>query len=158
VSYWACAMIERQRETLALEYLRRNEFQVFYPRLCEQRVVRHRKVVHTPPLFPGYIFVSIVLGWHRARWSPGVSNLIMDGVHPARVPDAVIAEIRQRERNGYIVLPRRGLAVGDSVRVVRGPLRGLEGLVDGMRAHERVAILLAALGRIVLPKDDVVAL
>jgi hypothetical protein len=32
---------------------------------------------------------------------------MMDGATPAKVPDAVIAEIRSREREGAIELPRK---------------------------------------------------
>jgi hypothetical protein len=36
------------------------------------------------------------------------------------VPDAVIADIKARERTGVVSLPR--LRLGDSVRVTAGPL------------------------------------
>jgi len=37
----------------------------------------------------------------------------MDGELPAKVPDDVIAEIRSRERNGLVELPKpRGLMLG----------------------------------------------
>jgi transcription antitermination factor NusG len=48
----------------------------------------------------------------------------MDGIHPARVTDPVIEEIRARERNGVIELPRRQLNAGDRVRILAGPFRG----------------------------------
>src|SRR5262249_11397299 len=63
--------------------------------------------------------------------SPGVVRLIMDGLLPARVPDAVIAEIRGRERNGLVELPKlRGLTPGTRVRVISGPLREQIGIWD----------------------------
>jgi len=40
---------------------------------------------------------------HAARYSPGVISLIMDGEKPAREPDAVIDELKGRERDGIIV-------------------------------------------------------
>jgi transcriptional antiterminator RfaH len=115
--------------------------------LREHRIVRNRRVEVTPPLFPGYLFVAIVLQWHGARWCPGIAGLCMDGVRPARVPDAVIAELRGRERNGLVELaqPRR-LQRGDSVRILRGPFRERLALYDGQTAHERVAVLLQLLG------------
>jgi transcription antitermination factor NusG len=48
----------------------------------------------------------------------------MDGVRPAKVPDDVIREIRDRERNGAIELPKRMLKCGDRVRILAGPFRG----------------------------------
>jgi transcription antitermination factor NusG len=77
---------------------------------------------------------------------------------PARVADSVIAEIRSRERDGLVELPKRGLVPGDRVRVTTGPLRGFDGLYAGMRPRERVLVLLAVLGsqrRVLLPRDDI---
>ena len=67
--------------------------------------MRGRRVEVTPALFPGYLFIAIVLQWHGARWCPGVLNLIMAGDGPARVPDAVITELRDSERDGLMSSP-----------------------------------------------------
>ena len=110
--FWACAQIEPYRERLALHCLGLNGFEVYCPRLREQIRSRGRKIVRTPLLFPG-AFVLVVSAWWSARWSPGVRRLVMDGEVPAHVPDAVIAEIRSRERNGLVELPKpRGLMPG----------------------------------------------
>jgi hypothetical protein len=45
------------------------------------------------------------LQWHAARWSPGVVRIVLDGMVPAKVPDRVIAELRERERGGVVQLP-----------------------------------------------------
>ena len=82
-----------------------------------------------------------------ARWSIGVIGLIMDGIRPARVADQIIDDLRKRERNGLIELPKRpGPKPGDQVRILQGPFAGQLGLYAGMRAHERVLVLLALLG------------
>jgi transcription antitermination factor NusG len=71
----------------------------------------------------------------------------MDGEQPARVPDAVIAEIKSRERGGFVVLPKaRGLAPGTRMKVLQGPLQGQIGLLAALRPHERVVMLLQMLG------------
>jgi transcriptional antiterminator RfaH len=151
-----------KREAFATQCLAVAGFDVYLPRLRERRTVRGRRVDVSPPLFPGYAFVAIVLQWHTARWCPGVAGLIMDGTHPARVPDAVIAELRGRERNGLVELAKpRGLRRGDQVRIVRGPFRTHLALFDGQTARERVTVLLQLLGgqcRAELPADAVVPL
>ena len=97
----------------------------------------------TPPLFPGYLFLWVTRGWWDARWAAGVRRLVMDGQQPARVPDHVIAEIRSRERNGLVELPRpRGLAPGMRVRVISGRLHDQIGLLAVLRPHGRVLVLL----------------
>jgi transcriptional antiterminator RfaH len=161
VSYWACARLEPRRERLALYCLGLAGFETYFPRLREVRRRHGRKIEIRPPLFPGYAFFTIEAQWHAARWSVGVLGLIMDGIRPAKVADSVIAEIRSRERNGLVELPRRdGLKPGAQVRVLHGPFAGHLGLYADMRPHERVLVLLAVLGgqaRVELAKSAIEA-
>jgi transcriptional antiterminator RfaH len=146
VAYWTAAQLEPNRERIALHLLTQERFTVYAPRLRLRRTVRGRREDREAPLFPGYCFVWIELQWHRARWCPGVVRLIMEGVRPAKVSDAVIEEIRGRERDGAIELPKRRLKPGDPVRLLAGPFRGHLAIYAGMSAHERVAVLLQILG------------
>jgi transcriptional antiterminator RfaH len=111
-------------------------------------------------LFPGYAFVWIELQWHAARWSPGVIRLVSSGgAEPAKVPVSVIDDLKSRERNGFVVLPQpSGLKRGDKVQITHGPLNGSIANFEGMRPHQRVAILLTILGgqqRVELPKANI---
>ncbi|MFL5038100.1 MAG: transcription termination/antitermination protein NusG [Microvirga sp.] len=129
---WVAAQLLPHKEALALHCLKLNGYPTTYlPRVRERRVVRRRVVETARPLFPGYAFVVVESQWHRARWSPGIAGLIMDGAAPARVADSIIAELRSREINGLVELPP-GLKAGDRVRVTRGPFAGLGGLCAGM--------------------------
>src|SRR5215469_9814090 len=144
---WCCAQIEPYRERLAMHCLGLNGFEVYCPRLRQQIRSRGRKIERTPLLFPGYAFVLIVSRWWDARWSAGVRRLVMDGELPAKVPDDVIAEIRSRERNGLVELPKpRGFVPGMRVKVLQGPLQEQIGLLAALRPHERVLVLLHLLG------------
>ena len=148
-----------RREALALHCLGLAGYVTYCPRLRAQRLSRGRRIEVRPLLFPGYCFVWIELQWHAARWSPGTLGLIMAGDGPAHVPEAVIREIRSRERDGLIELPKPPrLQRGDRVRIVSGPLEGLRGLYAGMKPRERVAVLLQILGdqqRVELPADAI---
>jgi hypothetical protein len=59
------------------------------------------------------------------------------GAVPAKVPDRIIGELRERERGGVVQLPQLpeapGLRAGDRVRVLGGPFQGHLGLYAGMR-------------------------
>ena len=161
--YWCCAQVEPRRERLASYCLGLAGYEIYQPLLREQRRSHHgRKIVATPPLFPGYLFVWVVRGWWDARWSPGVIRLIMDGLLPAHVPDAVITEIRSRERGGFVeLLKPRGFRPGMRVRVIDGPLREQIGMLAALRPRERVLVLLQLLGgqqRVELAKDAIEAI
>jgi transcription antitermination factor NusG len=86
----------------------------------------------------------------------------MQGGVPAQLDDAIAEELKARAgRDGLIRLPRRaGLSFrrGDRIRVRGGPLTGRVGIFEGMRSHERVAVLLNLLGasqRVELPANHV---
>jgi len=145
--YWCCAQIEQSHDRLAWHCLTLARYRVYQPLLREHRRSHGRKIIATPPLFPGYLFVWVVRGWWDARWSAGVRRLVMDGEQPARVPENVIAEIKSREVGGFVELPRpRGLVPGMRVRVTSGPLHDQIGLLGALRPHERVLVLLQLLG------------
>jgi transcriptional antiterminator RfaH len=154
MSYWAIAHIESQRERTAAEFLNQGGFTTYLPRLrVKQRAV---------PLFPGYLFVQIVERWYPVRWSVGVLRVLMAGEQPYRLPDGVIVNIRRREdREGFVKIPKYGLQLGQSVRIVKGSFAGQIAVFDGMAGHERSRILLELLGRkttVELPTQDIVAL
>jgi transcription antitermination factor NusG len=162
MAYWAAARLQPRHEALALHCLGLAGYETYLPRLRERRVSRGRRITVTPPLFPGYCFILIQLQWHSARWSPGVSTIILDGMCPAKVPDTVIAEIRSREVDGLIHLPKPlsapGLWPGAQVKILGGPFRGFVATLVGLRPRARVEALLMLLGsqtRVVLPKGDI---
>jgi transcription antitermination factor NusG len=146
--YW-CAQTEGNREAVAERFLRMNGYEVYYPRILERCRVR--------PLFPSYLFIAAALQWHKARWTVGVTRIVAgSGGGPAVIGNHVVDAIRAREKGGLVQLPEPPrLKPGDSVRVTTGLLAGTLGIYAGMRGPERVAILLAVLGRVTLLAGDV---
>jgi transcriptional antiterminator RfaH len=159
MSYWACVQLEPNRERLALHCLSTvHGFKVYSPRI---RPERPRNADDTRALFPGYAFILIVLQWHAARWSPGVVRVVLDGAVPAKVPDQVIAELREREREGVVELPQLPqFKRGDRMKILGGPFEGHLALYAGMKPHRQVEVLLSLLGaqqRVTLSRDAVAA-
>jgi transcription antitermination factor NusG len=146
--YWACAQTAPAREAAAKHFLELGGYQVYLPRLRVIRSRRGRRIEIKRVLFPSYLFVRVTAGWWTARWCPHVVRLLTcgGGDGPMHVSDAIIAEIKSRERNGAVELPRRGLKLGDQVKVVQGPFTGHLGLYEGMRGPERILVLLRLLG------------
>jgi transcription antitermination factor NusG len=149
--YW-CARTEPARERVAERFLAMAGYEVYCPRLKERSAIR--------VLFPSYLFVTATAGWYRARWSIGAVGLIgLEGREPTRLADAVVEAIRKREKAGLVVLPQpAGFHRGDRVKIVHGPLLGLEGLVEGLRPQQRCEVLLQLLGKVELSRGDIEAI
>lgn len=130
------AQVEGKRTATALHCLELAGYTTYAPKIAVARRIAL--------LFPNYVFIEIVSGWWHARWSAGVIKLLTNGgSEPARVPDRIIAELRGREgRDGLVQLPPAPqFKRGDTVRITGGVFVGQLGLFDGMRPHQRVAVL-----------------
>jgi transcription antitermination factor NusG len=153
MAYWSVAQTESQREGTAAEWLRRDGFEIYLPKIkITRRVVdrqdRARIVSRIVPLFPSYLFVRVVDRWWSIANTIGVTQLLLAGDHPASVSDKEINKIMAQERGGLIRLPQPpGLKRGDQVRILRGSFQDHIGIYDGMSGKQRERVLLDLLGR-----------
>ena len=104
-----------------------------------------RRRTRVSPLFPGYAFVRIEQLWRDIRLLRGVIRPVMSGDALAHVPDVIIAEIRSRERSGFVELPKKRLKPGDRVQIISGLLAGRRGRYAGA-SHRHVKVPLQMLG------------
>jgi Transcription antiterminator len=100
------------------------------------------------PLFPGYVFCRIDLN-HRllVLSTPGFLCIVSNGSKPAPVDEAEIARIQVVVRSRLSALPWPTLAVGQKVRLVRGPLSGLEATLVEVGKHQRIYVGVTLLRR-----------
>jgi transcriptional antiterminator RfaH len=156
MSFWAIVQTETQREHTARLMLMRQGFETYMPRI---RIKADRIGL----LFPTYIFCRIIDRWYSARWTIGVTRILMDSERPARVPDAIIEAIRKQEVGGFVKLPKQDneKRPGEKVKIIRGSFEGQIAIWEGMSGKERERVLLELLGQMVpveLPSRDVTGL
>ena len=159
---WLVAQTESQREAVALRWLTEQRYEPYLPQIRVKRYWAGRVVEGLEPLFRGYLFVKAVAVWQPILRAIGIIDLLHAGDGPAQLDDAVLAEIRARERDGVVVLPGPPrLKRGDPCRVIRGSLLGRRGIYQGMRPKQRERALLDLLGRLVVvdfPRGDLEAI
>jgi len=139
---WYVVLVKPRREDFAHQQLVQRGVSAYLPRLGLQR----QGETHIRPMFPGYLFASLVLPRDAARvsWTPGVRRLVtFDGEAPT-VPDAAITFLREQAGpDGIIVARPRPLPPGRRVRITSGPLAGLVGIIENPPdARGRVSVLL----------------
>ncbi len=117
--------------------------ETFLPQIENLRRRRHPRI---EPLFPGYLFVRLILSpatLDAVRWTPGVRRLLGVGDSPVPVDEQVIGTIRSGINSEGYIRPAVPFAPGDRVRIAEGPMAGLYGILErpASRAY-RVRILL----------------
>lgn len=103
-------------------------------------------------MFPGYIFAQFVYAEkHRAvEYSSGVYYIVHFGDQVSTISPEAIAALSERAGDEEIVTINPEIEVGQSVKIIEGPLHGFEALVTQvLPARERVRVLLDFLGRVV---------
>lgn len=127
---WYAVFTVPQNEKSAARHLSLREVESFVPTYQSARVWKNRQRVQLAlPLFPSYLFVRIgsrergkVLG------APGVLRIVGNAREPIPVPDTTIEFLRSDLcENG--VEPYRELVVGQRVRICRGAMCGLQGVL-----------------------------
>jgi transcriptional antiterminator RfaH len=145
---WIVLRTRAGREGYALENVVGHGTEAYLPRILERQNHYGQKLAVAVPLFPTYLFVYVDR-WRDLLSVFGIIGVIMRGSDPDFVPNRVITEIRARESDGLVVLPKAKPQIGlnSTVRVTNGPFRDHTGIVAGMREHQRVRVLLELMGR-----------
>ena len=134
---WFAVWTRNQYEPKVAERLRRKAVEVFLPCVAVASARRDRHRVLSRPLFPGYLFVHLAPSretYVQVASTEGVVRLLGERWDPRyAIADAQVEAIRRIVTSGNGARPVPWLRVGDRVRIVGGPLAGLEGFVQARR-------------------------
>ncbi len=128
---WFVVYTKPAKESYAGLQLRMKDINVFCPFIKEHYWRNGRIEERVKALFPGYIFVNILLEeeYYKVKWTPGVKRFVGCGSKPVPIKDDILQFIKGlTDKQGLI--NRRRLKKGDRVRIKSGPLRDLIGIVE----------------------------
>jgi len=123
----------------------------------EQYLPLYRKRIteREAPLFPGYVFCRLDLGIpFRIVTTPGVVSIVGFGTHPIPISDAEIEAVQRVLRSGPNAVPCPFLLEGQRIRVFRGPLSGIEGILLTKKNELRMVISVTMLQRSISVEID----
>jgi transcriptional antiterminator NusG len=140
--------IERRAETMGLK---NKVFDILVPTEKESRVRQGKKSEIDRKVFPGYVFIEMVLDdntWYLVKSTTGVIGFVGDA-KPTIVKDAEVRDIKralEESENKPIIRPR--WEVGQSVRVNAGPFADFTGTIQEINApKDKVKVLISIFGR-----------
>jgi transcriptional antiterminator RfaH len=146
---WIVAQTNPRQEILASAELKKYAYIVYCP--LARVTVRHSgKITHRiDPLFSRYLFVADAGQSAAIRRIRHISDVLMAGDRIARVPDAVIDDIRARETNGAVNIdpaPAVRFVPGSAVRVTSGSMDRVRAIYQQHRGSDRAVVLMEVLG------------
>ena len=152
IERWYAVSCKPRQEAVAEENLLRQGFHVYLPRIRIRQRRRGQWIDRVEVLFPRYIFIRIDPQRHSTatvRSTRGAVGLVRFGGQPAVVPDAVMDALKQREdaASGLHQDKRPLFSTGETVKLVDGPLAGMEGVFTEQDGDKRVIVLLELLGK-----------
>jgi transcription antitermination factor NusG len=152
---WFAVRVKSNYEKPVSAILRGKGFEEFLPTYCARRQWSDRVKVLDLPLFPGYLFCRIDLSRRLPLLTtPGVLYLVGKGRAPEPVDDTEVMAIQSVVRSGLPALPWPSVVVGQKVRLERGPLRGIEGVVAKIAGQHRIYVNATLLQRSVSVQVD----
>jgi len=152
---WWALYTRHQHEKTVADMLTAKGFEVFLPLYESMRRWKDRKKMLSLPLFPCYVFVRGGLNRRlQVVTTPGVHMILTHGESFAVIPEVEIEAIRRTIEGSYRVEPHPYLKVGERVRVIRGSLEGVEGVLLRKKNVCRLVLSVAMVAQSVAVEID----
>lgn len=141
--------LETRIETMGLE---NNVFAIEIPTESVTEIKEGgRRVESEKKVFPGYVLVRMELddrSWAAVRNTPGVTGFVGSQGHPAPLTREEYNKIMKRTNPEAPKKTSTSLEVGQSVKVVSGPLAEFDGVVAEVSPESgKVRVLVSIFGR-----------
>ena len=152
---WYAVRVRSRHEHSVDRHLRARGLQSFLPLYhCRSRWSDRVKHVEFP-LFPGYVFCHFNAEDRLPVLSaPGVVHLVGIGKVPAPIEESEIVAIQAAVKAELHREPWPFLQIGKKVKIARGPLAGVEGILAKVKGHERLVLSVTLLQRSIAVEID----
>ena len=152
---WFALVVRSQHEKMVASVLHSKGYEEFLPLYTVKRRWSDRIKQLELPLFPGYVFCRFDLN-HRLPIliTPGVILIVGAGKLPLPVDESEIAALQSIVKSGLETEPWPYLKVGQRVRIERGALEGVEGILTSIKKPFRLVVSVTLLQRSVAVEVD----
>jgi transcription antitermination factor NusG len=155
-SRWYAAYTSPHHEKWVAGQMNESRIECFLPLYKSVRRWKDRRKELELPLFPGYVFVRIAL---RDRLQvlrlPGVVQFVVFQGKPAALAEPEIEALRHGMHGDSKFEPHPYLRTGRRVRIRRGPMEGVEGVLVRRKDSFRVVMTIDLIMRSVALEVDI---
>lgn len=159
---WYALWTKARHEFKVEEKLKEKGFEVFFPKVLKQSIRKDRKKMITVPLFPGYLFIRTELSKENyieiVRTNGIVDILGYKNKKAPSIPESQIESIKILVDRNIPLEAHPFLKIGNYVKVIRGPLKGVIGIIVAIKSKRKLVVQIDLLKRAVcceVSADDV---
>lgn len=146
VNPWYALRIRQGSEPTVVEALQSRGFKPYCPTQKERRRYSDRMKIVDKPIFPGYVFCAFNVQKKLPVVScPGVDYIVGFAGTPTAIPQIQMENVRRMVEAGATAIEH--FAPGDRVRVMHGPLEGVEGILVREPRGSRLVVSIELLNR-----------
>ncbi len=155
--HWYALYTKPHKEYLVQGVLQGKGVEVYLPQIPVAVQRRDRRSMK--PFLPHYLFARFDPEGQRFAdvcWTPGLRCIVCAGRQPVIVPDEVVVYLRHRlQKMEGETEPEAPFKKGEVVRIIQGPLEGLEAIFDKqISSRGRVRVFLQVMKRLVRTELD----
>ena len=144
---WIAIRSKPRSEKIVSNELNKKGIESFLPLIKKRQQWSDRKKWVQFPLFPSYLFARIELKDSiYIMNTQGVNTIVKFGDKVITVDDKVVNSIKLALEGGYELHPMKYFTIGDQVKVIDGPMKGVIGIVENkLKSENRLVIKIEAL-------------
>lgn len=147
---WYAIYTKHHHEKKSADLLARKGIEAYLPLYRSVRQWQDRKKKLDVPLFPGYVFIRSTLeNRTEILGTPGVFFIVASVGQSCWIPDQDIESMRTMTKSRALIEPHPFLRSGDYVRIRRGPLEGVQGILTRVKNQDRVVLCVELLRKAV---------
>lgn len=163
MSEWYALWTKSRHEFKAEEALSIKGFEVFLPKTLKLSIRKDRKKYYNSPLFPGYIFIKTKLDketYIEIVKTHGIMNVLGWKEKKAPfIPEKQIESLKILVDRSIPLEEHPFLKVGNYVKVIKGPLKGVIGIILNIKSKRKLIVQIDLLKRATsceVSADDVI--
>lgn len=154
-SEWFALAVKPRHDKAVAKRLETKGFQTFLPLYTKRQEYATRSKYSELPLFPGYVFCRFnAMRSLPILTTPGVTQILGVGNMPISLSETEITSLQIAIKAQLLMQPFPFLQVGRKVRIHKGVLAGVEGIVMGSKQCLRLVLSVTLLQRSVLLEID----
>lgn len=147
---WYALYTKHHHEKKSADLLARKGIEAYLPLYSSLRQWRDRRKRLEVPLFPGYVFIRSTLeNRTEILGTPGVFFIVASGGQSCWIPDHDIESMQTMTKSRGLIEPHPFLRSGDYVRIHRGPLAGVRGILTRVKNQDRIVLCVELLRKAV---------